>query len=685
MQLLQKNIKWIFLLAATIFLELWLSNDITAFLHPENEFVCVMEQSETSGNASIEDGKIKFSSSGDSFTLDFESEIESQNIYLDFESEHDGAVFGNIEIKDDSHAKKYEFLNEFTVDPGGKEHTLLLPLHSSGNITSIRIELTSGIYDPVMLNELVINHHTGLQFRFVRWLIMVLILAAIFAIKHFGLLHKTYDSKNFKHFVVTACIWTFNLLLALGIARYAHEENAQDIVYPLEDSIEEYSIMVRQFDAFQKGQLNLDITTEYDLEDLDNPYDYSERLDAGNHWWNVWDHVYSNGKYYSYFGVAPILTIYYPHYWLTGKLPSDGKTAYFLAIILITAGMLLIHQAIKFLNIKANALAVFLSFLLLPSASYMFLVQSSADIYYIPILSAAAFLAFFSYASLKAYERKEQTSGIVWFVVAGVTLVLSVSSRPTTAIPFIALAAPLYLHILFDKKLPIRQKSYLVTGFVVPVCLGAGLLMWYNHARFGSALDFGIANQLTISDIHYNHISVSAGRIVSYITQYWLLFLRPAEVFPYINYGWTTVISDGSYVYHQIQIGILAMPINYMIFTTPFAVKRTNIPFYKRAMLLCGIIGSVLVLYMDYCLGGIHLRYVCDASFLIALLSILLTLYVLEKLEQRQLFFMRKVLIIVMLMSLFTGYLLIFTNERNYIRAYSTDFYLQVQNLFTIM
>ena len=56
--------------------------------------------------------------------------------------------------------------------------------------------------------------------------------------------------------------------------------------------------------------------------DPENPYDRAARDKAGV--WYMWDRALYNGKYYSYFGIAPILTVYYPCQLLTGKLPGDG-------------------------------------------------------------------------------------------------------------------------------------------------------------------------------------------------------------------------------------------------------------------------------------------------------------------------------------------------------------------------
>ena len=82
--------------------------------------------------------------------------------------------------------------------------------------------------------------------------------------------------------------------------------------YPLTDDIENYNIYEQQFDAFLKGQLYLDIPVDTNLLSLENPYDKTERAATGVLY--AWDHAFYHGKYYSYYGTAPILVFYYPYF-----------------------------------------------------------------------------------------------------------------------------------------------------------------------------------------------------------------------------------------------------------------------------------------------------------------------------------------------------------------------------------
>ena len=60
-------------------------------------------------------------------------------------------------------------------------------------------------------------------------------------------------------------------------------------------------IYIRQFDAWKKGQIELDLEVDRRLAALENPYDPSERKSSGARY--NWDYALFDGKYYSYFRV----------------------------------------------------------------------------------------------------------------------------------------------------------------------------------------------------------------------------------------------------------------------------------------------------------------------------------------------------------------------------------------------
>lgn len=82
-------------------------------------------------------------------------------------------------------------------------------------------------------------------------------------------------------------------------------QDTNPIPYPLEGPVSDYSAHIQQFDAFQKGQICLDLPVDPRLATMENPYDTSARNALGVSY--HWDRAFFGGRYYSYFGVVPVL------------------------------------------------------------------------------------------------------------------------------------------------------------------------------------------------------------------------------------------------------------------------------------------------------------------------------------------------------------------------------------------
>lgn len=676
-------VKLICLSILTLLIEFCLSNNIGDLLSPAPKTILDLSTAVCGGGVLLTDQSLEFSQKASAeFTLP--EPVESQNLFLRLEGLSPSYVNGTISIADESRINNYATINEFSCNPGGKHTKVELPLHSNGKLLKLKIEITDDISGSVYLREAVLNHHK-IHFQFVRWFILACLTGLLYCIHCFHLFDMFYDVKNKKMNLATAMLWLLNIGIAVFLLQYAKVPQ-EPVTYPLEKELTEYSIMVQQFDALQKGQLELDFPKDISyFEDTDNLYDTTQRRNGENFGSPYWDHVYYNGKFYSYFGLAPILVFYYPYYWINGTLPTDAATSFFFTVLAITFSFLLIRKYITCFHIKAGMLDIFLAFLALPAASNLFLIQSSADFYYIPYSAAIAFLLLFLYTSLAAYENRTTRRGILWYVAAGLSLGLSAASRPTTIIPIFLFILPLYFHVLRDKEITNVQKGKLVGGFSLPVCIIAALMMWYNGARFGSPFDFGVSHQITVSDIHYNHLSISLSRIVANLHQYWFLPLNLSERFPFFRFNYTASNIHGIFTWvGYSNLAVFAIPLNFALLLLPVLIRSYKL-LYQKAMLIVGFIGGFLILYIDFCMGGVNIRYACDASLLFAILSLMTLCFLLKLLREyhlKQLLYAGHLLILV---SIFIEWMLLFVNERSYIQNYAPDIFLSIKQFFTVM
>ena len=94
-----------------------------------------------------------------------------------------------------------------------------------------------------------------------------------------------------------------------------------------------YKLLVR---GWRKGQLNIDKDPSPELLALKDPYDPEQ-----NGPYKLGDISLYKGKYYTYFGAAPALTLMWPYAALTGReLVTGQATLVFCLVALLTASWL---------------------------------------------------------------------------------------------------------------------------------------------------------------------------------------------------------------------------------------------------------------------------------------------------------------------------------------------------------
>ena len=200
-------------------------------------------------------------------------------------------------------------------------------------------------------------------------------------------LNIAYGQKNIWHnalFVLVALIMVF---FCFCTQRSVEWHKPETVPYPIED-ITGQSQYIKQFDAFFKGQLHLDVEVSEVLLSLSNPYDPAARDEAGAVYY--WDHAYFEGKYYSYFGIAPIATVYFPVYLATGTIPNDALACIMLAIYAVIFCVLAYREVVLRFCKKANIWLFLTGEAAFVAASGVYLGLLCSDIYYIAVISALA-------------------------------------------------------------------------------------------------------------------------------------------------------------------------------------------------------------------------------------------------------------------------------------------------------
>ena len=377
-----------------------------------------------------------------------------------------------------------------------------------------------------------------------------------------------------------------------------------------------------QTDALSKGQLHLDIEPSEELLSLDNPYDPSTRT-KGSY---TWDFAFYNGKYYSYFGVVPVILFLLPFKLITGYFFSSYHFAFILGLAAAVMLSLVYREAVKSYIPKINCFSFCTGLLALLSTSFLCYLSARSWFYEIPYNSAFVFIFASLYCALKA---KNSLRKRLCFGLSGLFFSLSAGCRPIALIS-ILLLLPILAGTLKDVPEK-RQKLILSANFLSPAFCVAMLLAVWNGLRFGSPFDFGNAYQLTVSDIRFNSVSNLA---VALDGSFQYVFRLPSVngIFPFFK-GTSGSFADLSHsFYSKPVVGLISYPVFWWSGAMPFVYKHRKGSKEFFALLLCGTLAGLIAIYSVSASGGVFERYTLDFKWIFSLVSVLAALYTLFKL-----------------------------------------------------
>ena len=371
------------------------------------------------------------------------------------------------------------------------------------------------------------------------------------------------------------------------------------------------------FDALYDGHAYLNITPDPALETLNNVYDRTEREAADVTY--KWDFAYKDGKYYSYFGITPVVTLYEPIYWLTGKIPNLPFANAVFGILAVFFLCMALRALVELLMPQANLMLFLCMMPVSVGTLNLYYMMDFGLSYHLAVDSGLCWLLLCLWLALTACGTKKIPLRLICLGISGIALALCAGSRPSMAI-CAAILIPLFLGILLRKDENLLFRLGSAVCFAVPLFAGIAGVLWYNNARFGSWLDFGAAYQLTVSDVHANKLDLNLLPEAFY--NYFCLTPRPINTFPYFEVEFYDFSNSGKLVYAAPCIGAFAYPL--LLLGTLYLplgwIRKRNAEtssgpvtvLQKNAILLICFAGAICIAWMDYCMGGIIQRYAAD-------------------------------------------------------------------------
>ena len=245
-----------------------------------------------------------------------------------------------------------------------------------------------------------------------------------------------------------------------------------------------YKLLVR---GWRKGQLNIDKDPSPELLALKDPYDPEQ-----NGPYKLGDISLYKGKYYTYFGAAPALTLMWPYAVLTGReLVTGQATLVFCLVALVTASWLWLAVRWRYFP-DSHPLIAPAGILCLAFGTHLLALAQRPMMWELPISAGIAFVLLAAAACFRAVHGERP---VLAMAAAGLCLGLAVGSRPTCLLAGGMLLIPVWR--AWREARPGAEWWRLGLAAGVPLALCGLAIMAHNHARFENPFEWGQNYQLS--------------------------------------------------------------------------------------------------------------------------------------------------------------------------------------------
>lgn len=484
------------------------------------------------------------------------------------------------------------------------ESSKYIPCYLSGSSESFRIKIYA---ENIEVESITINEKIPFNFNYARVLILYFVIVSIYLIKTNEIFQIPFSDKNFYQEFVLLII----LALFLCIVCYINDFSKQD---------GKYDFYCLDFvEAICNGKISLLEEPIKELTELENPYDFSARRNAGliKDIDYKWDAALYNGKYYVYFGILPVLLIFVPYYIITQKYMLCATAVLIFSVYAAISMKMLIKNIFnRFFKDVPFKFMVY-SLLILLFGSQILILNGIPRFYEVPI-AAGIFFAITGLNYMFLAMEKEKINYIYMFC-ACLFLSLAVACRPTqlfSSLIILPVLVKTFINNVKNKKDIIKN----ILAVSIPYLTVGILLMWYNYARFGSIFEFGASYQLTVNDmsnLRSRFMTIGMGIVCNLFS---IPFVVPS--FPFV-YNHNNLLTFYGYYYIENMIGglFILVPICFSIFAIYKILKNTKNKDLSQFILILIIVG-ILFCIISSMMGGSMQRYMSDYAWILIMAGI---------------------------------------------------------------
>ena len=592
----QKNRKWlsaVFVSVAVVLLcEVFVCN-FGAFrlVMPSSPGQMEMSVSQAAVNGGTINGDTLTVNSGESASIEFKNiGREVATIYVDVSSSDSPSGTVDIAYSDETSAayRHDAHLNYINND----ENSKYIICSFSGKVNDLCFNISAT--DTVTVKSISINKDIPFDFSWVRFIIILIAVLFLVTLAYLISMRKAVE-KSLMFKIATAVVTAGFVFVAVVLLLVRG-----DMVYDLFKNPDTNQMNKEIVDSFEAGQVSMLETPSDEMLALENPYDLSQRSEAGVSY--PWDHLFYDGKYYSYYGIGTVLTLFLPYHLITGNYFPSLWATFIYSIAGIIFLSLSYYVFITRLFPKISKGIAISGLVIVQATSFVWYCITIGNFYELAQVSGFAFLTagmFFLLRSGVVGEGKISRPNIC---VATVLLSIAVLCRAVLALYCIVsllfiyagvrkIIRTSYEHTFRANKKPVI--TFLLAA-LVPFAVIGSVQMIYNYLRFGSILDFGIYYTLTIYD--YQHIQFHFPLVLIAIYNYLFTVPKVSTVFPFVTSNYDSLSVNGYYFlagFSSAGIIFRSVPVLGYIFSGK-AYKRSANP-NKRLAAIIIILGCILV------------------------------------------------------------------------------------------
>ena len=552
------------------------------------------------------------------------------NFYLGFDNNDMNLYINVYELKNDS--TEYKFKKFVLIDPKYDAFGYV-SLDDMANVKTLKIEfdiddsryLNNQTKPMIVVTAIGFNEYFPFTINPFRLGLMFGVLLIGFNFKKLFISNKVEENTSFyqklEKVVLFGGIITFVVFVIYALINNSAYFIKYDGLYL--GGTSSSNIYYQQFVAYLKGQLHLDVAVDQRLLGIENPYSPYQRSGITV----LWDHAYYQGKYYSYYGHAPIYLVMLPVYLVSRYVTSNAFVLQLGVIFSIFAYLLAAIQIIKLFIKKTNnhfivltMIAMVVGSLLLANSTF----EYGGMIYRIPYAYANGFLFLTIYLFIKGYNSPNNR--VIYFACSALSLVFIVLSRPIEIL-YLLLFVPLIIKMIKENLSNPKRLLYdLLPAFEV-VLAGIIFVCGINYLRFDNIFEFGEHYQLTVTDCRNNALDIDG--LLPTIYHFFLQapkYNKANNLLVYRN-----VVDKFEYhPYDTYSVGLLFIPVALLMLFTPYVLRKED-SWSTKILFIGSPIVVFFVAFVNYCFAGVCPRYLSDIAPWACLAGGLVGLKALEK------------------------------------------------------